>query len=183
MTWLAESRHATTQCALRLSSRPSHTTRTWRIRSSSSYTSYPLLHRRRRGRSGAIDGLGLTEDRLLCLSGGGSRFENPPERCAVIDRRMVRLADMVREEMSAAHEVHVAYLARLETLCNKFSHVRQFVDKRCVPRACAQSVLLPSLPARATAARDSHLQLSASVRPSLAAFAQLTTTPHTTRLA
>ena len=40
----------------------------------------------------------------------------------------------VREEMDAAHEAHVVYLARLEALCNKFPHVRQFVEKRCAPR-------------------------------------------------
>ena len=50
--------------------------------------------RRKRGQPSGMDGIGLTEDRLLCLSGGGGRFEHPPDGCAVIDRRMVRLSEM-----------------------------------------------------------------------------------------
>lgn len=73
----------------------------------------------------------LTEDTLLCLSGGGGRFEAPPERCAVLERRSVRVLEMVRSEMGAAHETHGAYMARLEALCQQYGQMRQFVEKRC----------------------------------------------------
>ena len=77
-----------------------------------------------------IDGVGLTEDVQLCLGGGGGRFEAPPERCALVDRRMSRLVEMVRDEMGAAWEAHLLYQGRLAALCTAHPHMRQFVDKR-----------------------------------------------------
>ena len=87
-----------------------------------------LSCRRSRRRDGALV-IGIPEDAVLCFSGGG-RFETPPERCAILERRQLKLLRVVREEMAGMHTAHADYEARLEELCRQHSHIRQFVGRR-----------------------------------------------------
>ena len=58
------------------------------------------------------------------------RFEVPPERCALLERRCVQLLDRVRGMMDERYRAHVAFERRLEEGCQRRADMRQHVGKR-----------------------------------------------------
>lgn len=78
--------------------------------------------------------IGLGEDEVLVVSGGG-RFESAPERSALLERRVVALLRRVRWAMEQAFEETSWFESRLHALRVQYSHMNQHVDKR-LPRLC-----------------------------------------------
>ena len=76
-----------------------------------------------------VHAVGVAVDEMVGVSRGG-RFELPPVRCAVLERRAVALLRKLRAEMGEARNEHELYMARLNSLRREFSHVSQFVDSR-----------------------------------------------------
>lgn len=79
-----------------------------------------------------IDAVGLTEDSLLCISGGGGRFDAPPKRCAMLSRRRVILELLVRAAMTQMHREHLDYISKLDQLCAQMPQMQKYVEKRWV---------------------------------------------------
>lgn len=66
---------------------------------------------------------------MLIVACGG-RFEVAPERCALLERRYVRLLDRVRVLMAERHAEHALFERRLAALCREYSSMTANVDKR-----------------------------------------------------
>ena len=84
-----------------------------------------------RARKGArgIQAIGLPEDDVLIVSCGG-RFEVPPDRCALLERRQVGLLRRIRATMQETYDEHAEFEANLARLRREHPAVDQYVDKR-----------------------------------------------------
>ena len=77
----------------------------------------------------SIGVIGLPEDEMLVVACGG-RFELPPERCALLERRYVRLLDRVRDIMSEIYQEHLLFKTRVAALNVEYPGMSQHMDKR-----------------------------------------------------
>ena len=57
------------------------------------------------------------------------KVELPPERCALLEKRCVRLLDRVRSIMVEQYDEHCAFEVRLEKCCSEHPSVKPFVEK------------------------------------------------------
>ena len=87
------------------------------------------LKARRLEARGSLQVVGLPEDEILAVACGG-RLELPPERCALLEKRCVRLLDRVRSIMVEQYDEHCAFEVRLEKCVSEHPSVKPFVEKR-----------------------------------------------------
>ena len=86
------------------------------------------------GSGGGMQVLGLGEDEVLVVSGGG-RFESAPERSALLEQRLVALLRRARGTMAEAYDEISGFEVLLHACKREHPQMNQYVDKR-LPTLC-----------------------------------------------